>query len=108
MASGAGAASGASEPRSLSILFEAREGSALSDRGGSRASGVRRQAGIVRVKDRHRMAVTAPGLARARGGRSFGGRLEPDPGGAQRSRGHAQARLPRNMLYGKLGTTLVE
>jgi hypothetical protein len=48
MASGAGAASGASEPRSLSILFEAREGSALSDRGGSRASGVRRQAGIVR------------------------------------------------------------
>ena len=35
MASGAGAASGASEPRSLSILFEARECSALSNRGGA-------------------------------------------------------------------------
>jgi hypothetical protein len=39
MASGAGAASGASEPRSLSISFEAREGSALSNRGGSRVEG---------------------------------------------------------------------
>ena len=61
----------------------------------------------MREGDRHRMAVTAPVLARARGGRSFGGRLEPDPGGAQRSRGHAQVRRPRKMVYGAPTTAIV-
>ena len=40
--------------------LEAREGSALSHRGGSRASGVRRQAGIVRERASPEWAETGP------------------------------------------------
>jgi len=91
MASGAGAASAASEPRSLSILLGAR--------GGEAPSNLRRQPAKDAsagwrgkcVRDRHRMAVTAP-FRRGHGEAAliYGGRVEPGPGGAQRRRGHAR------------------
>ena len=61
-------------------------------------TGFRRQAGIVREGSspdgRDGALVTSKPrrrrTARARGGRSFGGRLEPGPDVAERRRGHAQ------------------